>query len=74
MPAHPLDPELVLIIINELDYLLCGRSSSAAKKAGAALKIAFVHRSSRFSRSNSTIRTSSSVVTTGPAPSLIWAR
>lgn len=51
--ADRLDPELVLVCIDVVDYLVCGRSSSAAKKAEADFRIMLARRSSRFSRSSS---------------------
>ncbi len=63
--ADRLDPELFLVLVDVGDQRCEGRSSSAAKKADALLRIAFARRSSRFSRSNSTIRATGSSVTTG---------
>src|SRR4051795_5722774 len=71
--ADRLDPELVLVRVDELDDHRCGRSSSAAKKADALFRIAFARRSSRFSRSSAAIRSASLVVVPGRAPSSISA-
>lgn len=55
-PVDRLDPELLPVGLDVVDDHLCGRSSSAAKKADALRKIAFARRSSRTSRSNSANR------------------
>ena len=56
MPADGLDSELVTVLVDERDDHFDGRSSSAAKKADADLRIAFARRSSRTSCSSSLIR------------------
>jgi hypothetical protein len=66
--ADRLDHQPVPMRIDELDHLLCGRSSSAAKKADAVFKIAFERRNSRFSRSNSRMRFASVVLTPARPP------
>ena len=68
-----LDPELVAVGVDVVDHLLpVGRSSSAAKKADAVLRIAFARRSSGFSLSHALIRFRSKVVVPlqrrGPRP------
>jgi hypothetical protein len=60
--ADRLDSEHVLVPLDVVDDQREGRSSSAAKKAEADLKIEFARRSSRFSRSSSAIRCPSLVV------------
>jgi hypothetical protein len=50
------------------DYLILGSSSAAAKNAADVFKISFARRSSRTSRSSSTIRVASSVVVPGRRP------
>jgi hypothetical protein len=67
-PADQLDPELLPVIVDVVDQRGEGRSSSAAKKAEAVFRIAFARRSSRFSRSSSTSRARSSVVSPGALP------
>jgi hypothetical protein len=47
--AHRLDPESVLVLVDETDDYRSGRSSSAAKKIEAAFSISFARRNSRFS-------------------------
>ena len=66
----PSEPALgaALVFVDEGDYRLCGRSSSAAKKAEAAFKISFARRSSAFSRFRRLISTAASVVTPGRSP------
>ena len=56
------------MVSDVLDYLLGGRSSSAAKKADADRRIAFVRRHSRFSRSSCANRCASEVVAPGRVP------
>src|SRR5699024_4035812 len=71
--ADRLDAELVLVLVDELHDQRCGRSSSAAKKAEADLKIALARRSSRTSFSSSASRSASLVVVPGRWPSSISA-
>jgi hypothetical protein len=74
-----LDPDLapidhvVAMGVDVGDYLVVGRSSSAAKKAEAVLKMWLVRRSSRFSRSSSASRSASLVVVPGRRPPSISA-
>ncbi len=56
------------MLIDEADYLGSRGSSSRAKKADAAFRMSFARRSSRFSRSNSAIRSASGVVVPGRTP------
>src|SRR5690606_31986427 len=67
-PADRLDPEAVAMVVDERDQRLDWRSSSAPKKADAALRISFARRSSLFSRSSCLIRSRSSVVTPSRRP------
>src|SRR5690606_20826026 len=73
-PADGLDPEpatvddVVLVGVDEGDYLLEGRSSSAAKKLAARRKISFARRSSRTSCSRSRTRCDSSAVVPATRP------
>ena len=60
--------------IDVVDHRLCGRSSSAAKKAEADFKMALARRSSKFSRSSCLIRSASSVVVPGRSPRSTSAR
>ena len=73
--ADGLDSELLTVLIDVVDHHLCGRSSSAAKKAEALFKIALARRSSLFSCSSSEMRCLSAVVTPPMIPSSIsaWA-
>src|SRR5690606_22377964 len=71
--ADRLDPEFLPVQVDVGHYLVCGRSSSAAKKADADLRIALARRSSRFSRSSSAIVRAWSVVVPGRVPSSISA-
>ena len=48
--ADGLDPELIEVFVDERDHLVVGRSSSAAKKADAALRISLARRASASSR------------------------
>src|SRR6202012_1242548 len=70
-----LDPEpatvhhLVLVLVDEPDYLRCWRSSSAPKKVAARRRISFARRSSRTSCSRSLTRSASLVVVPGRTPS-----
>src|SRR6266545_2752911 len=72
--ADRLDPEPVLVGVDVGDHLLGRRSSSAAKKAEALLRISLARRSSRFSRSRAFRRSRSSVVRPGRRPSSVSAR
>ena len=59
------------MIVNERDHLRNGRSSSAAAKyADAFLRISLAVRNSRFSRSNSLIRSFSALVSPSRWPAL----
>src|SRR4029453_18356901 len=57
-----------LILVDEPHERVCGRSSSAAKKADAAFKISFARRSSAFSRLSRFSSADSSLVTPGRWP------
>ena len=88
MPVYPgapdrLDPPpqtvgaTIPVLVDERHYLGSRGSSSRAKKADAALRISFARRSSRFSRSNSAIRSASFVVTPErrpPSTSAWWTQ
>ncbi|OLL70020.1 hypothetical protein Ae150APs1_6158 [Pseudonocardia sp. Ae150A_Ps1] len=50
------DPELVPVLVDVVGDYRCGRSSSAAKKAEADLRMMLARRSSRVSRSSSASR------------------
>ena len=63
-----LDPELTSVDVNEVHHHLCGRSSSAARKADAERRIAFARRDSRTSCSNALIFARSSLAAPGTAP------
>ena len=67
-PADRLDPEPLLVVVDVGAQRRNGRSSSAAKKADADLRISFARRSSRTSRSSSAIRCRSSVEVPGRWP------
>src|SRR5271166_3139483 len=67
--ADGLDPELVAAGVDEGDYFLCWRSSSAPKKLAARFSISLARLSSRFSCSSSLIRTDSTMDTPGAYPS-----
>jgi hypothetical protein len=54
---------VALVCVDELHDHRCGRSSSAAKKLEAALRIALARRSSAFSRRSRLISAASSLVT-----------
>ena len=54
--ADGLDPELVAVGVDERDYFLCWRSSSAPKKLAARFRISLARLSSRISCSRSLIR------------------
>lgn len=71
--ADGLDAELVAVRVDERDYFLCWRSSSAPKKLAARLRISLARRSSRFSCSSSRIRAFSLEVTPGARPSSMSA-
>ena len=71
--ADRLDPVVGLIGVDELDDQRCGRSSSAAKKADADLRIELARRSSRFSCSRALTRSDSSVDTPPVRPSSMSA-
>ena len=60
--ADRLDPEDVTVSVDVARHRFAGRSSSAAKKAEADLRISLARRSSRFSRSSSLMRWASSLV------------
>src|SRR5699024_11751508 len=64
-----LDAELMPVLVDVLHDQRCGRSSSAAKKAEADLRIELALRSSRTSFSSSTRRWDSLVVVPGRCPS-----
>jgi hypothetical protein len=66
--ADRLDPELLPVLINERDHRLCGRSSSAAKKAEALRRIAFARFTPRNSRSRAAILSASELVVPPRAP------
>src|SRR5699024_4874673 len=68
-PTDRLDAELMLVLVYVLHDQRCGRSSSAAKKAEADLRIEFARRSSRTSFSSSIKRWDSLVVVPGRYPS-----
>src|SRR5690606_34831191 len=73
-PADRLDtpPQTAIgavpVFVDERDYRVNGRSSSAAKKAEAAFKISFARRSSATSRLRRLISSCASLVTPGRAP------
>ncbi len=67
-PADRLDSVKVAMLIDELDQYRCGRSSSAAKKADALLRIWFARSSSETFFFRSRISASSSVVLPGRVP------
>src|SRR5699024_933110 len=66
--ADLIGPDLMSIAVAERDYLMCGRSSSAAKKAEADFRMALARRSSRTSRASSARRWAWSVVVPGRSP------
>jgi hypothetical protein len=72
--ADRLDPELLPVRVDVGDHGRQRRSSSAAKKPAAVRRIAFVRRSSAFSRSSCRIRADSAVVVPGRSPASICAR
>jgi hypothetical protein len=67
--ADGLDPELPAIVVDEIDYFLCWRSSSAPKKLAARFRISLARLSSRISCSSSFTFFDSEVVTPGARPS-----
>jgi hypothetical protein len=69
-----LDTVFLPLGVDELDLQRDGRSSSAAKKLAADLRIWFARRSSRFSRSNCASRSASLVAVPGRSPASISAR
>src|SRR5262249_18926429 len=71
--ADGLDPELLALGVDELDYFLCWRSSSAPKKLAARFSISLARLSSRFSCSRALIRCDSAVDTPGAYPSSMSA-
>jgi hypothetical protein len=71
--ADRLDPEHLPVLVDEPHENLCGRSSSAAKKADADFKISFARRSSAFSRFNRLISACSSLDRPGRSPASISA-
>ena len=50
--ADRLDPEAIAVRVDERNYLVCRRSSSAPKKAAALLRISLARRNSAFSLSS----------------------
>lgn len=64
--ADGLDPKLIFIRVDVGDHLVVGRSSSAAKKTEAVLRIPFARFNSRFSRRR---RLSSSSIVSPPEAS-----
>jgi hypothetical protein len=68
--THDFDPETLLVFVDEPDQNRCGRSSSAAKKAEAALRISFARRSSRTSARNLRSSADSSLVIPGRCHSI----
>src|SRR5688500_7933302 len=73
-PAQPAGWLVVLVLADELDHHLPGRSSSAAKKLEAALRISFARRNSAFSLFSALSCSDSAVVTPGRAPASTSAR
>src|SRR5680860_684805 len=71
--TDPLDPEPVLMSVDEADYHGSRGSSSRAKKLDAANRISLARFSSRTSRSSSLILAASAVVTPGRRPVSISA-
>src|ERR1700712_1493288 len=67
-----LDPEPLLMLIDELDNQRCGRSSFAAKKTDAAFNISFARRNSRFSAFSFRTSNDSADVTPGRSPASTW--
>src|SRR5699024_654584 len=67
--ADGLDPELIPVLVDVLDHFVVGRSSSAAKKADAVLRISLARFNSLFSRRNRLSSSSSALV----GPSSRWA-
>ena len=62
--------ELIAVFVDERDHLVVGRSSSAAKKAEAALRISFARRASASSRLS--LRISSAGVSEAGAWATSW--
>ena len=71
-PSQSTSFAVVSVFADEVHDQWEGRSSSAAKKADAAFKIAFALLSSAFSRFNLLISKASSVVAPGRAPASTW--
>jgi hypothetical protein len=71
--ADRLDSELASVLVDVVDQRGDGRSSSAAEKADALLRIALARRSSRFSRSSCNNRARSSLVRPGLSPASMRA-
>jgi hypothetical protein len=61
---------VVLVLADEHDHLVWGRSSSAAKKADAAFKISLARRNSATSRFSRLISACSADVVPGRSPAL----
>src|SRR5690606_37002307 len=73
-PADRLDSaEAALVLVDERYERVCGRSSSAAKKDAAALRISLARFSSAFSFFRRFSSTDSSVVVPGRVPASIWS-
>src|SRR5262249_22114350 len=72
--ADRLDPEPGLVLADKAHERCCGRSSSAAKKADAALRISLARRSSRTSARSLRTSADSSLLTPGrwPASTSAW--
>ena len=66
--ADRLDPELLSLLFDEVDYFCGRRSSSAPKKAAADFKISLARRSSRLSFCSRLISAASDVVTPARRP------
>jgi len=66
--ADRLNPKASPVLVDEPHECVCGRSSSAAKKAEAAFNISFARRNSRTSARSLRSSTDSSVVTLGRRP------
>lgn len=71
--ADGLDPEFLAVGVDERDYFLCWRSSSAPKKLAARFKISLARLSSRISCSSSLTRADSMVARPGSYPSSMSA-
>ena len=73
-PADRLDAaEAVLVLVDERYERVCGRSSSAAKKDAAALRMSLARFSSAFSFFSRFSSADSSLVVPGRAPASIWS-